>query len=50
MKKVRLLIALLGGAIAGVIAGLILPAKWRGKLSRPLAGLIGGMLERVPDG
>ena len=46
MKKVRLLIALLGGAIAG----LILPAECRAKLSRPLAGLIGGMVERMPDG
>jgi hypothetical protein len=50
MKKVRLLIAILGGAIAGVIAGLILPAEWRGKLSRPLEALIRGMVEHMPDG
>jgi len=50
MKKVRLLIAILGGAIAGLIVGLLLSTEQREKLSRQLAGLIGGMVEHVPDG
>ena len=50
MKKVRLLIAILGGAIAGLIAGLLLPTEWREKLSRRLGALIGGMVEPMPDG
>ena len=49
MKKVRLLIALLGGAIAGVIAGLLLSTERREKFSRQLAGAIAGVEERVPD-
>jgi hypothetical protein len=49
MKKVWLLIAILGGVIVGVIAGLALPAEWRGKLSRPLAACIGHCLEHMPD-
>ncbi len=49
MKKVWLLIAILGGLIAGLIVGLVLPAEWRGKLSRPLAVPIGHCLEYIPD-
>ncbi len=49
MKKVWLLIAILGGLIAGVIAGLVLPAEWRAKLSRPPATVIGRCLEHMPD-
>ena len=47
MKKVLLLIAIL---LAGMLAGLLLPAEWRGKLSRPLAARIGRCLEHMPDG
>jgi len=50
MKKVRLLIAILGGVIAGLIVGLLLSTEQREKLSLQLAGLIGGMVENVPDG
>ncbi len=50
MKKVRLLIVFLGGAIAGGIAGLIMPAECRAKLSRPLGNLIERMEGRMPDG
>lgn len=46
MKKVLLLMVIL---LAGVLVGLILPAEWRGKLSRPLAAHIGRCLERMPD-
>ena len=47
MKKVLLLIAIL---LAGLMAGLLLPAEWRGKISRPLVARIGQCLERIPDG
>ena len=47
MKKVLLLMAIL---LAGVLVGFILPAEWRGKLSRPLAARIGRCLEHMPDG
>ena len=47
IKKVLLLIVIL---LAGLMAGLLLPAEWRGKLSRPLAARIGQCLERMPDG
>ncbi len=51
MKKVLLLmVILLGGVIAGVIAGLVLPAEQREKLSRSLAAPIGHCLECMPDG
>ncbi len=46
MKKVWLLIAVL----AGLIAGLVLPAEWRAKLSRPLAARIRPCLEHMPEG
>lgn len=41
---------LLGGIVAGVIAGLVMPAEWRAKLSQPLASVIGRMLVQAPDG
>jgi len=47
MKRVLLLIATL---LAGLMVGLLLPAEWRGKLSRPLAVRIGPCLEHMPDG
>ena len=50
MKKLLLLIALLGGVIAGLMAGLLLPTEQREKLSRQLATSIGGMVEHLPDG
>ena len=50
MKKVWLLIAILGGLIAGLLVGLVLPAEWRAKLSQPLVARIGPCLEHMPDG
>ncbi len=51
MKKVLLLMAiLLGGVITGVVAGLLMPAKQREKLSRSLATPIEHCLGRMPDG
>ena len=51
MKKVLLLmVILLGGVIASVIAGLLMPARQREKLSRSLATPIGHCLEHIPDG
>jgi len=47
MKKVLLLIAIL---LTGMLVGFILPAEWRGKLSRPLAARIDQCLEHMPDG
>lgn len=47
MKKVLLLIAIL---LVGLMAGLLLPAERRGKLSRPLAARIGRCLAHMPDG
>jgi hypothetical protein len=47
MKKVLLLMVIL---LAGLMVGLLLPAEWRGKLSRPLAARIGRCLEDMPDG
>ncbi len=47
MKKVLLLIAALFG---GVIAGLLMSAEQREKLSRSLAAPIGSCLEHAPDG
>ena len=41
---------LLGGVITGVIAGLLMPAEQRKKLSRSLAIPIGRCLEHMPDG
>lgn len=50
MKRVFLLmVILIGGVLAGVIAGLALPAEWRAKLSRSLAAPMGHCLERMPD-
>lgn len=51
MKRVLLLMAiLLGGVIAGGIAGLLMPAEQRAKLSRSLAAPIGHCLAHMPDG
>ena len=47
MKKVLLLVAVL---LAGMLVGLILPAEWRAKISRPLAARIGPCLAHMPDG
>jgi hypothetical protein len=47
MKKVLLLIAIF---LAGLIAGFLLPAEWRAKVSRSLAARIGPCLEHMPDG
>jgi hypothetical protein len=47
MKKVLLLIVIF---LAGLIAGLLLPAEWRAKLFQPLAARIGPCLEHMPDG
>ena len=50
MKKLLLLmVALLGGLVAGMIAGLFLPAEVRARLSQPFAARCGLMLERIPD-
>ena len=46
MKKLLPVMAIL---LVGLIIGLILPADWRGKLSRPLAAMIGQMVENMPD-
>ena len=51
MKKLLLLMVILpGGVIAGVIAGLLMSAEQREKLSRLLAAPIGHCLEHMPDG
>jgi hypothetical protein len=47
MKKVLWLVAFL---LTGLMAGLLLPVEWRGKLSRPLAARIGRCLEHMPEG
>jgi uncharacterized membrane protein YeaQ/YmgE (transglycosylase-associated protein family) len=41
---------LLFGVTAGLIAGLLLPTEPRLKLSQLLAGVMGDMLGRMPDG
>jgi uncharacterized protein HemY len=46
MKNVLLLMVVL---LVGVLVGLILPAAWRGRLSQPLAAVIGRMVARMPD-
>ena len=46
MKKKWLLPAMVGG----VIGGIIMPVKWRAKLSRPLVPYVAGMVEHIPDG
>jgi hypothetical protein len=51
MKRVLLpMVILLGGGIAGLMAGLLMPTAQREQLSRQLAASIGGMVERCPDG
>ena len=47
MKRVLLLSV---GLIGGLVVGLLLPTEQREKLSRQLAGTMGGMLEHMPDG
>ena len=54
MKKVWILfVTLIGGVavgvMAGLIAGLLLPAEKRAQLSQPFAARCGRMLERIPD-
>lgn len=50
MKKLlSLMVTLLGGVVVGLIAGLILPAQTRARLSQPFAARCGRMLERIPD-
>ena len=50
MKKMLLLmVTLLGGVVAGLIVGLLLPAEKRARLSQPFAARCGRMLERLPD-
>jgi hypothetical protein len=47
MRKPLLLIAfLLGGALGGIL----MPAKWRARLSQPLVVALGNMCAHVPDG
>ena len=47
MRKPLLLITfLLGGAIGGIL----MPAKWRARLSQPLVVALGNMCAHVPDG
>jgi hypothetical protein len=41
---------LAGGLAAGLVAGLLLPAEQRLKLSRQLATGIGSVAEQMPDG
>ena len=41
---------LLGGGIAGLMVGLLLPTEQREQLSRQLAASIGEMVEDCPDG
>lgn len=49
-KKVFLISGLLGGGVAGVTLGLLMPNETRERLSRQLAARIGVILERLPDG
>ncbi len=54
MKKLGfLIVTLIGGAVfgvlAGLIAGLLLPAETRAKLSQSLVDRIEQMCARVPD-
>jgi hypothetical protein len=46
MRKLLLLIAFLLG---GAIGGLLMPAKWRARLSQPLVVALGNMCAHVPD-
>jgi hypothetical protein len=41
---------LLGGLVAGLVAGLLLPAAQRLRLSQQLAAGIGRVSEQMPDG
>ncbi len=51
MRKLLLrVLLLLGGFVAGLVSGLLLPAARRLRLSRQLAAGIGRVVERMPDG
>ena len=51
MKKLLVALAfLLDGVIVGLIAGLLLSTEQRLRFSQQLAGVIGGMEERMPEG
>jgi hypothetical protein len=51
MRKLLLrILFLLGGFVAGLVAGLLLPAAQRLRLSQQLAAGIGRVAERMPDG
>lgn len=51
MKRMLLrMLFLLGGLIVGLFAGLLLPTEQRLKLSQPLPGMIGRMVEQMPEG
>ena len=47
MRKPLLLIAFLLG---GTIGGILMPAKWRARLSQPLVVALENMCTFVPDG
>ena len=47
MRKPLLLIAFILG---GVIGGILMPAKWRARLSQPMVVALGNMCAQVPDG
>jgi len=46
MRKALLLIAFLFG---WAIGGILMPAKWRARLSQPLVVALGNMCAHVPD-
>jgi hypothetical protein len=51
MKKLLVALAfLLDGVIVGLLVGLLLSTEQRLRLSLQLAGVIGGMEERMPEG
>jgi hypothetical protein len=49
-KALPRILFLLGGLVAGLVAGLLLPAAQRLTLSQQLAARIGKVAERMPDG
>jgi hypothetical protein len=49
-KLLPRILFLLGGLAAGLVAGLLLPAGQRLRLSRQLAAGIGTVAEPMPDG
>jgi hypothetical protein len=50
MKMLSRIMILLGGVAVGVTVGLLLSTEQRLKLSQQVAAMIGGMVERIPDG